>query len=152
MDEHRLLCAWAKRGLKKYERVTVRALANARHEFREFVQKLKRQKKLSGKLGGKRLRALMGEDEEEPILRADNDMAPVQDSVELPGKEPATAAADTTSKHQRTSASTRTRKPNSKRQREQPAETPFQGADEQDEFEAMMARTAESGIVAQKIR
>jgi hypothetical protein len=126
----------------------VRALANARHEFREFVQKLKRQKKLSGKLGGKRLRALMGEDEDEPILRADNDMAPVQ-AVEAPGEGSANAEAGMAPKRQRT-PSGRRRKPNAKERLEQPVETPPQGADGEDDFEAVMARMAKYGVAAHK--
>lgn len=146
MSEHLLLSARVKRNLKKYERVTVRALAEARNEFRELVQKLKRQKKLSGK----RLRALLGEDEDEQIPRADHDKASVQEPIEAPGKGPANAAAGTAPKRQRTPASARRRKPNAKERLEQPTEMPSQGADGKDDFEAVMARMAKYGVAAQK--
>jgi hypothetical protein len=147
MAEHLMLVARVKRDLKKYERVTVKALFEARHEFRQTVQRLKREKKLSSK----RLRALIGEEEEElPVARDDVlEVGEIDQAAEVPEKAPAA---------EKVSAK---RRPASGLSREPATDQPMPGPvrivgspadDDDDDIAALMARTAKSGIVAQTIR
>jgi putative transposase len=142
MAEHMMLVGRVKAGLKKYERVTMKALIEARHEFRQMVQRLKREKKLSSK----RLKAFIGEEEDLPV--AEKQLPEVDDSAELPAEVSEEAP---TAKKPNGNRPKPPRRPHKSKAKTQPKPTPAGdgAADDEDDLAALMARTDKSGIVAQ---